>query len=104
EGHSYPAGSYIIKTDQAFRPCVFDMFEAQHYPNDFQYPGGPPIRPYDATGWTLAYQMGIDFDRVLEGFTGPFRQIPYGELQSPPATTIQSKSSGYLLSSAVNNS
>ncbi|HVF41164.1 MAG TPA: peptidase, partial [Gemmatimonadaceae bacterium] len=23
-------------------------------------------------GWTLAYQMGIDFDRILDPFTGPF--------------------------------
>src|SRR5699024_9634921 len=62
-GKSYPSGSYVIKTDQAFRPYVIDMFEPQHYPNDFEYPGGPPIRPYDATGWTLAYQMGVEFDR-----------------------------------------
>src|SRR5699024_362681 len=82
-GKSYRAGSYIIKTNQAFRPFVLDMFESQHYPNDFKYPGGPPIRPYDVTGWTLAYQMGVDFDRVLEGFDGPFEQIKYGEIQNP---------------------
>src|SRR5690606_17186821 len=34
-GKEYPAGSYIVKTDQAFRPHVLDMFEAQDYPNDF---------------------------------------------------------------------
>lgn len=36
---NYPKGSYIVKTDQAFRPHVIDMFEPQNYPNDFQYPG-----------------------------------------------------------------
>ena len=50
----YPAGSYIVKTNQAFRPHIIDLFEPQDHPNDFQYPGGPPIRPYDAAGWTLA--------------------------------------------------
>lgn len=102
-GKSYPAGSYIIKTNQAFRPYILDMFESQHYPNDFQYPGGPPIKPYDATGWTLAIQMGVSYDKVLDDFNGPFASIPYGELQSPPSEQIK-KEKGYLLSSATNNS
>ncbi|HQY12812.1 MAG TPA: M14 family metallopeptidase, partial [Ferruginibacter sp.] len=42
-GKKYPAGSYIIKTNQAFRPHILDMFEPQDHPNDFQYPGGPPV-------------------------------------------------------------
>lgn len=103
-GKSYPAGSYVVKTDQAFRPHILDMFEPQNYRNDFQYPGGPPIRPYDAAGWTLAFQMGVKFDRILEGFDGPFDQIPYGEIQSPPVTRVKKSSKGYFLSSAVNNS
>lgn len=83
-GHQYPAGSWIVKTDQAFRPHVLDLFEPQDHPNDFAYPGGPPIPPYDAAGWTLAYTMGIRFDRLLDGFDGPFQRIPYGELQPLP--------------------
>lgn len=82
-GKTYPAGSYIVKTDQAFRPHVLDMFEPQDHPNDFAYPGGPPIAPYDAAGWTPAYTMGIKFDRILDGFDGPFQHIPYGESQTP---------------------
>jgi hypothetical protein len=74
-GKSYPAGSYVVKTAQAFRPHVLDMFEPQDHPNDFQYPGGPPIPPYDNAGWTLAYQMGVKFDRILDGFDGPFTPI-----------------------------
>jgi len=45
-------------------PCS-RMFEPQDHPNDFRYPGGPPIPPYDVTGYTLAYQMGVKFDRIL---------------------------------------
>ena len=80
-GKNYPAGSYIVKTNQAFRPHVIDMFEPQDHPNDFQYPGGPPIRPYDAAGWTPAFTMGIEFDRVLDDFNGPFETIAYGLIQ-----------------------
>lgn len=80
-GKSYSAGSFIVKTNQAFRPHVVDMFEPQDHPNDFQYPGGPPVRPYDAAGWTPAFTMGIQFDRILESFDGPFETIPYGQVQ-----------------------
>ena len=75
-GKQYPAGSYVFKGAQPFRPHLLDMFEPQDHPNDFQYPGGPPIPPYDNAGWTLAYQMGLKFDRVLEAFDGPFEKIP----------------------------
>lgn len=103
-GKQYPAGSYIVKTNQAFRPHVLDMFEPQDHPNDFQYPGGPPIRPYDAAGWTLAFQMGVAFDRILDGFDGPFQRLPYGQLQDPPAATVAADASaGYLLDAHENN-
>lgn len=103
-GKNYPAGSYIVKTAQAFRPHVVDMFEPQDHPNDFQYEGGPPIRPYDAAGWTLAFQMGVKFDRIMDNFDGPFEKIPYGAVQSPAKQTIAAEAkAGYLLSPAINN-
>ncbi len=79
----YLAGSYVVKTNQAFRPHVLDMFEPQDHPNDFLYPGGPPVRPYDAAGWTPAFTMGIEFDRILDDFTGPFEALAYGDIQKP---------------------
>ena len=39
-GKSYPAGSYVVKSAQAFRPHVLDMFEPQDHPDDIPYPGG----------------------------------------------------------------
>lgn len=102
-GKTYPANSFIVKTDQAFRPHVLDMFEPQDHPNDFLYPGGPPIRPYDAAGWTLAFQMGVEFDRIVENFEGPFIRVPYGEIQTPPARPLTS-GNGYLLDPRNNNS
>lgn len=104
EAHTYPAGSYVVKTAQAFRPHVLDMFDPQDHPNDLEYPGGPPVKPYDAAGWTLAYQFGIDFDRILAPFDGPFERLPYGQLQLPPSTEVPASSKGYWLDSRVNNS
>ena len=101
----YPAGSYVVKTNQAFRPHIIDMFEPQDHPNDFQYPGGPPVPPYDAAGWTLAYQMGVKFDRIFNSIEGSLEKIPYGELQSIKSTISTSlKTTGYFLNSATNNS
>lgn len=102
-GKNYPAGSYIVKTDQAFRPHVLDMFEPQDHPNDFKYEGGPPIAPYDAAGWTLAYLMNVKFDRIQDKFDGPFEKLPYGELLKASPKTLPS-GSGYVLSSAANES
>lgn len=104
-GKSYPAGSYVVQAAQADRAFVLDMFEPQHYPNDFAYPGGPPIPPYDTAGWTLADQMGVVFDRELDAFSGPFEKLPFGQLQPMPSETVAESGTpaGYLIPHAVNN-
>jgi hypothetical protein len=86
-GKSYPANSYVVKTAQAFRPHVLDMFEPQDHPDDIPYPGGPPTPPYDATGYTLAFTMGVQFDRVLDAFDGPFVKLT--DLVKVPPGTIK---------------
>jgi hypothetical protein len=96
-GTSYPEGSLVVMAAQAYRPHVLDMFEPQDHPNDFAYPGGPPIPPYDATGWTLAFQMGVEFDRILEGFQGPF-EAAEGYFAPPAGSVDPSPGAGYLLS------
>ena len=81
------------------------MFEPQDYPNDFLYPGGPPVPPYDITGWTPAFTMGFKYTRVLNAFDGPFEVIPYGEIQSPPGDfKLASEATGYILDSRCDNS
>jgi len=103
-GKSYPAGSYVVKAAQAFRPHVMDMFEPQDHPNDFAYPGGPPIPPYDNAGWTLAYQMGVKFDRILDGFDGPFEKINGLIMPAAGKVTTAPAAIGYLTSHEVNDS
>jgi hypothetical protein len=102
-GKNYPAGSHVIKTAQAFRPHVLDMFEPQDHPDDIPYPGGPPTPPYDNAGWTLAYQMGVVFDRILDGFDGPFEKIT--GLAKPAAGKVATvpNTLGFLLSHQVND-
>jgi hypothetical protein len=103
-GKRYPQGSLVVFTAQAFRPHVMDMFEPQAHPDVFPYPGAPPTPPYDIAGWTLAYQMGVRFDRILEGFNGPFVKVEDWNL-TPPAGEVRNAAGarGFLLSRRVNN-
>jgi hypothetical protein len=104
EGKSYPKGSYVVKSAQAYRAHVLDMFEPQDHPNDFAYPGGPPIRPYDSAGYTLAFQMGLKFDRILEGFDGPFEEIRDIAVPPPPALVAGSGDAvGFFLKAQAND-
>jgi zinc carboxypeptidase len=97
-GKQYPANSYIVKTAQAFRPHVMDMFEPQDHPDDIAYQGATPTAPYDVTGYTLAYQMGVQFDRILDDFTGPFEKLT-DFAKTPPATIRAAQAApGYYFS------
>ena len=100
-GKTYPANSFVVKTAQAFRPHVMDMFEPQDYPNDLQYPGGPPIAPYDNAGYTLAFQMGVQFDRILDNFEAP--GVVVEGMAKVPSITISQGKAGWTLDHAYND-
>jgi hypothetical protein len=103
-GRRYPAGSYVVKTAQAYRPHVLDMFEPQDHPHDAEYPGGPPKAPYDITGYTLAYQMGVNYDRILDPFDGKFERVSANLLTPPPGRIIGSGNAGWIVGHETNNS
>jgi hypothetical protein len=56
---TFPAGTWVVPTDQEFGAMARQVLNVQNYPDMRQYPGGPPLRPYDAAGWTLPLQMGV---------------------------------------------
>ena len=102
-GKTYPAGSYVVKTAQAGRAHVIDMFEPQDHPNDMDE-RGIPRRPYDNAGWTLSYQMGVKFDRFWDDVNGPLQGIE--GLASPlpgRITTSTTTTAGYLMSPSIND-
>jgi hypothetical protein len=101
-GKRYPAGSFVVRTAQAFRPHILDMFEPQDHPNDFELPAARPKPPYDIAGWTLALQMGVRFDRILDGFDGPFVRVE-GDPKPVGAVSLVPQAAGYLLSHAAND-
>jgi len=104
----YPAGSFVVRTAQAFRPHVIDMFEPQDHPHDFAYEGGPPIAPYDSAGWTLALQMGVEFVRILDAVERPFTdgtlvQLPIGEEQAPAPAQVANARAGWAIAPSAND-
>jgi hypothetical protein len=104
-GKRYPAGSFVVMTAQAFRPHVMDMFEPQDHPNVIPYPGAPPTPPYDNAGWTLALQMGVQFDRMLEPFSGPFERVADWNVAPPAGRVITTPTAlGYTMSRRTNDS
>ncbi len=66
EAEGIKPGDLLVRADQAYRPHILDLFEAQDHPNSFRYEGGPPIPPYDSAGYTPAFQMAVKFARRFE--------------------------------------
>jgi hypothetical protein len=48
--------------------------------------------------------MGVQFDRLIDGFDGPFQAIQYGELQSTTGQIEGGKAAGYVLTAKANHS
>jgi hypothetical protein len=89
-GKSYPKGTWVIPMDQEFGELVREVFEVQHYPDM-----GDDL-PYDAAGWTLPFQMGVDVMEGMEPMSADFRAAmkpvkgtpePWGKSADYPFTT-----------------
>ncbi len=78
-GKRYDEGSYVAYVAQPFRAHLVDLMGPQLYPDRHLFPGGPPITPYDLTGWTLPMQMGVSVDRIDDRFQA--RTTPVEELE-----------------------
>ncbi len=97
----YPAGSWIVRGAQPFRPHLVDLLTAQVYPDRRMYPGGPPEKPYDITGWTLPYQMGVKVDRIAEAVTAPTEPVTW---PTRGASTIEGRArAAYVLDPRAND-
>ena len=90
---SYPAGTYVILMAQPFRAYAKDMLEAQVYPKISPAPNVPPRAPYDAAGWSLGMQMGVETVFIKKPFEADLAKLdtialPAGEVTGSGATYI----------------
>jgi hypothetical protein len=99
-GKLYPAGSFVIKIAQPYKTYAWAMLDRQKYPDMRQFPGGPPVPPYDNAGWTLPLQMGVTCERVDEPFEAKLAQVAAVPYPKPPAG--QGKAAFFALNSQVN--
>jgi len=101
-GKTYPAGSFVVLMSQPYRPFAQALLEKQKYPDLRQYPGGPPIPPYDNAGWTLPLQMGVTCEQIDTPFTAKLEQVK--TITFPGITPPEKEASYILLDSRLNAS
>jgi hypothetical protein len=60
DGNQFEAGSYVIPMNQPYASFAQTMLSRQEYPDLRQYPGGPPLAPYDVVAQTLPLLMDVE--------------------------------------------
>ncbi len=84
-GRVYPAGSFVVLMAQPYKPYAWALLERQKYPDLREYPGGPPVPPYDNAGWTLPLQMGVACDEVDVPFEARLDKLDKAPSPAVPA-------------------
>ena len=82
-----PAGSHVVLMAQPYRAHAKDLLEVQTYPEMRLYPDGPPVPPYDLSGWTLPLQMGVAVEPVAASFSHE-GLVPVDTVVVEPAAVI----------------
>lgn len=90
DGHSYPAGTYIVFIAQPYGSFAKALLEKQEYPEIRESSGGSLKTPYDVVAHTLPLLMGVDVTRVEKPFETKFTLIemiekPKGEVSRADA-------------------
>ncbi len=98
EGETFPVGTWVVRTDQEFAAMARQVLNVQKYPDMRLYPGGPPMRPYDAAGWSLPLQMGVRVVAAMTPLTDEMRaaMTPLGPAPEPSAKPVSYSSTSVI--------
>ena len=112
DGVTYPAGTFIIPTSQAFGYFAKNMLEVQKYPDLRKYPElwqglirmekfkGAPFRSYDIAGWTLPLQMNVKAVRANSPLSVEMERVK--KIEALPGKVSGNGGYGYLLDARQN--
>lgn len=101
-GQKCRKGSYVIPMNQAYALYVKAVMEVQHYPELYQWPGGPPTEPDEVVGWTFPYLFGIDVIAANHPLKVKLARVD--RVEPPQGELIGDGNSGYILGHEFNNS
>ncbi|MFQ5750802.1 MAG: hypothetical protein ACE5HI_02295 [bacterium] len=66
------------------------------------YSGGPLIRPYDVTGWTLPLMMGVETIQINQPFEADLTYLKF--VRYPPGYIVKKDRGNYVISHNTNRS
>ncbi len=87
-GRRHDAGAHVVLMQQPWSAFAKMLLEPQRYPDLRQYPGGPPLKPYDVTAHTLPLLLGVEAEAVPAAFAADLE--PVVEAALPPGQLVGS--------------
>lgn len=101
-GQKCRKGSFVIPMNQAYALYVKAVMEVQHYPDLYQWPGGPPTRPDEIVAWTFPYIFGVKAIAADHPLKVKLERV--GKIEPPPGGVVGKGNAGYILGHESNTS
>ncbi len=70
-GRTFDAGTFVIPMTQPYASYAQALLQQQVYPDLREYPGGPPVAPYDVTAHNVPLLMAVEALPVTSPLTVP---------------------------------
>jgi len=99
----YPAGSFVVFTDQTCRPYILKLLRETHYHDGpwTRRRDGTPMAPYDLSTDTVAEFMGVSLIEALKPIKGDFELC---KTVLKPGGRVEASEKGYILDGRLNAS
>lgn len=101
-GQKCRKGSYVIPMNQAYGLYVKAVMEVQHYPELYQWSGGPPTEPDEIVAWTFPYIFGVKVIASEHPLEVKLERV--SQVQPPPGRVGGKGNAGYILGHESNTS